>query len=456
MIRLNAVRGALLACCLAATSACASAGVVREADNPRPSDEPAALTAHDAAEASNAFAIDLYKKVVEPDDNLFFSPASISLAVGFAYRGARGETASELREVMHFPGEPVEYLRAAGALDDGMDLSGSGRELRSANAFWVRRNIPLRPDYEADMAEHASAALYRTDFDSDPEKARKDINGWVADRTNDRIDELLVKGIITPATAAVLVNAIYWKGDWEIPFGADATTVAPFFKLRGTEVRAELMHQRARFQVLERGGVKMIDLPYSGGEVSMVVLLPQDSDGLPRVERNLSVRKLAGWLDDLDKAEPRETALTLPKMTLDWGVDLAEIMPAMGASTPFSRSADFSGMAQLPVPGGDPRECGLKIDHVIHQANIDVDEMGSEAAAATAVVMGIIVTGSRPPPPPPFVFRADHPFLFLLRDKRTGLILFAGRFVDPERTKSDGPSPKKEEIEVASGGCGGR
>lgn len=439
MGKIAAARRALLACCLVTVAAFASApGTAREGLPDSATGVASSDAARVAAEASNAFAIDLYKQVVTADDNLFFSPASISLAVGFAYRGADGQTASELQQVMHFPYAPAEHLRAAGALDRLTSLAGPGRELRSANALWVRQDIPLRPDYEADIAAQARAGLNRVDFKRDPEAARRDINSWVAGQTADRIDELIAEGMIKRDTGAVLVNAIYWKGDWQAPFSPEATKPETFFRLDGSELQTALMRQGSRFQVLQRRGVKLIDLPYKGGEVSMVVVLPDERDGLLRVEHNLSAPQLADWLEDLDRSEPRDTVLTLPKMSLDWNADLAEVMQAMGAPTPFTDDADFSAMAQLPVQGGDQREIGLKITNVIHQANIDVDENGSEAAAATAVVMGIIVTGSRsPPPPPPFIFTADHPFLLLLRDKRTGLVLFAGRLVDPAQGAAD-------------------
>lgn len=164
MGRCNGVRRSLVGCCLVAVLACASGGALaQEAAQAAPAGQPdEAVRA--ASEASNAFAIDLYKKVAKPDDNLFFSPASVSLAVGFAYRGAVGQTASELRRLMRFPDAPADYLRAARALNDTIKLSGPGRELRSANAFWVRQDMPLRPDYQADMAAYAAAGLHRVDF----------------------------------------------------------------------------------------------------------------------------------------------------------------------------------------------------------------------------------------------------------------------------------------------------
>jgi serpin B len=399
----------------------------------------------EVAQGSNAFALDLYRKVANPGDNLFFSPASISLAMGYAYRGADGQTAEQMREVMRFSAGPEEYLKGAGALDQTMQISGEGRELRSANAFWVRDDLTLVPQYRADLAREASGAFNSADFGNDPEAARKEINAWVARKTNDRIEELIAEDVLNSLTAAVLVNAIYWKADWLKPFEANATKEEPFFLTNGSEVTAELMNLRTSFRGIKRGSVKLVELPYKGEEVSMVAILPDKPDGLARLEGTLTAKRLESWLEALGEAEPYDTILTLPKMSMDWNADLKTVIEAMGAPLPFSKHANFNRMATFPQAELSDW-CGLKITNIIHQANIDVDEKGSEAAAATAVVIGgVVITSARrgPPPPPPFVFRADHPFMFLLRDNRTGAILFMGRLVDPRQEESEGPQPEK-------------
>lgn len=445
----------LLASCLLAVPGCASL----QNSGPREFADDAELTAA-AVQGSNAFALDLYRQVANDGDNLFFSPISISLAMGYAYRGADGQTAEQMADVMHYPAGPVDYLRAAGALDRQLSISGEGRELRSANAFWVHDDLQLQPDYVSDLSTEARGAFNRVNFTADPEAARQAINGWVAGETNDRIEELISEGVITPKTAAVLVNAIYWKADWLHPFSARATRQEPFFLADGTEIEADLMDQGGDFRGIERGSVKLIELPYAGEEVSMVAILPEEPDGLDQLERSLTAGRLESWLDALDEAEPSDTELTFPKMSLDWNADLVRVIERMGAPLPFSGRANFDRMALFPVTpdnlpirtiGGMPT-CGLTISNVIHQANIDVDEEGSEAAAATAVVMsGIILTSAQiPPPPPPFIFRADHPFMFLLRDNRSGAILFMGRLVDPRQEETDGPPPDLSPIPEVS------
>lgn len=421
----------------------------------------AKVSAQDVAEGSNAFALDLYREVAKDGDNLFFSPASISLAMSYAYRGADGQTAEQMREVMHFAAGPEANLSGVGELDRMMNISGEGRELRSANAFWVHDDLKLEPDYVADLEQKASGAFRRVNFGDTPEAARKTINRWVSGKTEDRIEELILPDVIRKKTAAVLVNAIFWKADWLKPFKAEATKEEPFFLVDGTKVDAELMNARNDFRGIKRGSVKLVELPYKGEEVSMVAILPEKPEGLARLENSLTVGRLESWLDELGKAEPYDTVLTIPKMSLDWNADLVQVIDGMGAGLPFSAQANFDRMAKFPLDerrlpireiGGMPT-CGLTITNIIHQANIDVDEKGSEAAAATAVVFGAIVVSGRrsvPPPPPPFIFRADHPFMFLLRDNRSGAILFMGRLVDPRQEETDGSPPDLSPIPQVS------
>ncbi|WP_162291045.1 serpin family protein [Erythrobacter colymbi] len=383
--------------------------------------------------STNAFSLDLLREADAPDTNLIISPASVSTAVGFAYRGAVDDTASQLKTVMRYPFDPQQNLRASGALMSTMSFSAKGRELRTANAIWLQEGMPFDQRFEQDMNAYAKAGIGRTDFRADPEGARQLINRWVEGATNGNIAELLQPRIVTTGTRAVLVNAVWFKADWQFPFSKEATRSEPFTAIDGSISTTSLMHQWGRYAAFRRDGVSVIQLPYKGGEVALVVFLPDKASALPKFEESLTSKALSRWLTDLDKTAPRETVLTLPKLKMRWHSDLAEDLTRMGAPIAFSDDADFSAMARLPYPGGEAEEIGLKISHVIHEATIEVDEVGSEASAATAVVMGIVVSGRRgPPPPPPFVFKADKPFLFALRDLRTGLLLFVGRYVRPD------------------------
>jgi serpin B len=384
-------------------------------------------------ESTNAFSLVLLREADARDANLVVSPASVSTAVGFAYRGAVGDTAAQLKTVMRYPFDPEQNLRASGALMATMSFSAKGRDIRTANAIWLQEGMPFEERFEQDMIAHAKAGIGRTDFRADPEGARKIVNRWVEGATSGNISELLQRGILTTKTRAVLVNAVWFKADWQFPFSKKATRAEPFTAIDGSISTTSLMHQRGRFAAFRRDGVGVIQLPYKGGEVALVVFLPDKASALPTFEESLTPKVLSRWLADLDKTAPRDTDLTLPKLKLRWHSDLAEDLERMGAPLAFSDDADFSAMARLPYPGGDVEEIGLKISHVIHEATIEVDEAGSEASAATAVIMDVIVTAGRrgPPPPPPFVFKADKPFLFALRDLRTGLLLFVGRYVRP-------------------------
>lgn len=389
-------------------------------------------------ESTNAFSLDLLREADARDDNLIISPASVSTAVGFAYRGAVGDTASQLKTVMRYPFDPEQNLRANGALMTTMSLSAKGRDLRTANAIWLQEGMPFEEPFEQDMTAYAKAGIERADFRADPEAARQLVNRWVEGATIGNFDELLERGIVTTKTRAVLVNAVWFKADWQFPFNKEATRSEPFTAIDGSISTTSLMHQRGRFAAFRRDGVSAIELPYKGGEFALVVFLPDKAGALPKFEEGLTPKALSRWFADLDKTAPRDTLLTLPKLKLRWHADLAEDLKRMGAPLAFSDGADFSAMARLPFPGGDPKEKGLKISHGIHEATIELDEAGSEASAATAVIMDVIVTAGRrgPPPPPPFVFKTDKPFLFALRDLRTGLLLFVGHYVRPDQSKN--------------------
>jgi len=428
---------------LAALAAFLAVPAVAQDAAPPPASEPANATiaanlppdAQSAVSGINAFSVDLYKRTLVPDENLFISPASVSTAMALAYRGAAGTTADELRTVLHYGAAPDAYFRASAAVFASMNFSGNGRTLQTANAIWIQQGMPLRPDYLADVQSFMKAGLSQTDFARDPERSRRDINAWVAASTRDRITNLLRPEDLSKDTSAVLVNAIYWKGRWLGTFDKNDTKPDPFTRLDGSKVTTPLMHQRANFSVVERSGVKAIDLPYLGNEASLTVFLPNSPNGLQKFEQKLTAADLTAWFAALDASKMRDTVLTLPKMHLEWRKDLADTLVAMGAGTAFAKKADFSGMVTFPYPGANPDAVGLRIARVIHKSWLDVDEEGAEAAAATAVVMeDIMVSGRRadePPPPPPIIFRADKPFLLVLRDNRTGLILFMGRYVGP-------------------------
>ena len=420
----------VLAAMLAGTPLLAQAGEqVGEAPD---ATVPAVIDAEGRAAIAgiNAFSLDLYRRTQTPGENHFLSPASVSVAVGLAYRGARGQTASELAQVLRYGLPPQDYLRVNAQVLTSMDFGGKGRELRTGNAIWLQTGTPLLPDYERDIARYAGAGLQRVDFKADPEAARGQVNLWVAERTRDKIPELLPRGIVQGSTRAILVNTIYWKGAWTNRFRKEDTKQEPFTTLAGRKIITALMNQQDHFQALQRDGIKAILLPYQGDEIEMAVFLPDRPGGLRAFEARLDAKGLARWIAELEASRGQRTILTLPKMHVEWGSDLVPTFEAMGARLAFTDGADFQGMIGFPLPG-EPRVVGVKITNIIHKTFLDVDEEATEAVAATAVVMGDIVISAQRPIAPPFIFRADKPFLFLLRDRRTGLILFMGRYVAP-------------------------
>lgn len=395
---------------------------------------PAAIIADARAVASgmNAFGVELYKATAATEaSNVFVSPASVSAAFGLAYAGAQGATADEIARVLHYPLGPVRFHAAMGDLLATMQLSAPGRELAVSNALWIQNELPLEQRYLDLVAARYRAGLRRVDYAADSEAARILINEWVEQQTRDRIKNLLSSLDVTPATVSVLVNTIYFKADWATPFDKAATKVEKFATGRG-KVETPLMHQQLHTPYLKGDGFQAIALPYRGGETEMLVFLPNSERGLPAFEKNLNVDAVGRWIGELAKGGTRDVILTLPKFKLELRFDLIETLKGLGMTTAFSNASDFSGMKPVVASSGNSIDWNLKINNVIHQVFVEVEEKGTEAAAATAIT-SIIVTGSRggPPPPPPVVFRADHPFFFALRDRRTGAILFMGRFAGP-------------------------
>jgi len=368
------------------------------------------------AEANTAFAIDLYAQLKKQEGNLFFSPYSISTALAMTYAGARGNTAAQMAEVLHFKLEPEVLHRAFGQLV--ADLNEQGKkgayELAVANALWGQKGYGFLKEFLDLTRENYGAGLNEVDFAGATEAVRQRINKWAEDETRGKIKDLIPKGVLTIATRLVLTNAIYFKGNWASQFKKEATRDAPFTLLDGEKVDVPMMDQREDFGYMERETFQALELPYVGEELSMVVLLPREVDGLTALEALLTAENLSEWLPALRK---RKVQVYLPKFKMTSAFESSKALKSMGMTDAFSLAlADFSGMNG----GTEP----LSISKVIHKAFVDVNEEGTEAAAATAVV----VHGGMGAP----TFRADRPFLFLIRDNKSGSILFMGRVVNPK------------------------
>ncbi len=380
-----------------------------------------------AAVGLRAFGVNLLH-VMPAGDDLVVSPASISTAFALAYAGAKGETATQIARTLHYPAiSGVED--ALGSLARSMAIAANGRTLAVNNAIWLQSDLPVYADYLDRVNRNFGAGLQRVDYRGDSTVARLRINGWVESNTNNKIRNLLGPPDVTDATVSVLVNTIYFKADWAAPFDIAATKVEPFKHEGKSQVRLPLMHQQAHYRYAERDGVQAIALPYRGGETEMIVLLPKRNT-LGKFVQSLTETTLSEWEELLETGTRRDVILTLPKFKLEKRYELKTLLEELGMRVPFLDESDFSRMKPVDLVSANPLDWNLKIEKVIHQVFVEVEEKGTEAAAATVIVQDVIVTGMRrePPPPPPVIFRADHPFLFFIRDRRTGAMLFIGRF----------------------------
>jgi serpin B len=389
---------------------------------PKPADPAKAQEDRPAlVEGNTRFALDLYAQLRQSEGNVAYSPYSISTALAMTRAGARGATADEMDKVLHFT-LPQERLHpAAGALVRDLSAAPKGKkpnyQLTVANALWGQKNFGFLAEFRNLTRTDYGAELTEVDFVNAREEARKTINAAVEKQTNEKVKELLKPDHLTPATRLVLTNAIYFKAEWETKFPREGTREQPFQLTAERKVKVPTMARTAKFPYLDGDTFQVVELPYAGKDLSMLVLLPKKADGLPELEKALTAQKLAEWHGKLREAE---VLVYLPKFKMTGAFELKEVLKAMGMERAFDRNrADFSGMN-----GGHD----LFIQNVIHQAFVDVNEEGTEAAGATAVVMGL---GG--PPPRPVPFRADHPFVFLVRDNRSGSVLFLGRVADPTK-----------------------
>jgi serpin B len=366
-------------------------------------------------QGNNTFALDLYRELATEKGNLFFSPYSISTALGMTYGGARGDTAAQMATTLHF-GLPPERLHPAfGSLIKEINGAGKPRkyQLQTANRLWGQKDYGFLPEFLKLTETNYGAGLKEVNFAGATEEARKAINAWVEKQTRDKIKELIKPGILTPNTRLVLTNAIYFKAAWMHPFSEKSTVKGDFHVGADKKVTVPLMHGGVRTGYFKGDDFEALNLPYESYDLSMIVLLPK-AGGLADFEKRLTAANVQGWLG---KLRTHRVTVTLPKFKVTAEFMLKPTLSRMGMPLAFdSRKADFSGMTTREK---------LWISHVIHKAFVDVNEAGTEAAAATAVVM------EGRSAPPPATFRADRPFVFLIRDNRTGSILFAGRVTDP-------------------------
>ncbi len=393
-------------------------------------------------EGNNEFALALFAELRAKEKNLFFSPYSISTALALVYAGAKGQTETQMAKALHFPTSPVvpdrqRFASAFGKIIKDLNARGKkgGYELTVANALWGQQGYEFLKEFLELIKTNYDGQLNKVDFVNAAETARKTINAWVEEKTNNKIKDLIASGVLNRWTRLVLTNAIYFKGNWARQFETDRTREAPFTLISGDKIEVPMMNETAEFGYMEAEDFQGLELPYVDNELSMIIFLPKTSEvmpgygsalrrdeslpkgnGLAEFEKKLTTENLSQWLSRLHE---RKVIVSVPKFKVTDEFSLASVLKSMGMTDAFTPdAADFSGI-------NGKRD--LFISAVIHKAFVNVDEEGTEAAAATAIVMGVTSAGPEQTP----VFRADHPFLFIIRDNQSGSILFIGRVMNP-------------------------
>ncbi len=380
--------------------------------SPVSAEQQADLPLNTLVKGNSAFAAKLYQELCASKGNLFFSPFSVSSALGMTYAGARAKTAAEMKSAMSFELDQTLLHDTFRQLNQNLIAAANknGQKLNIANGLCLTGG-DLSEEFKSLLQKNYEAELFSGTLEK--------INDWVKTKTEGKIETILEQ--LDPNSVCVLLNAIYFKGTWESQFDEKRTREAPFRVSEKEDIKVPFMYQKSSFRLIENDDFQAISLPYKGNLMSMIVLLPQKIDGLAALEKGLSVEKLDGWLAELDAVSAQKTELYLPKFKFETDYDLVSAFAALGMKDAFDTAgaADFSGMGW---PKGK-----LWISQIKHKAFVEVNEEGTEAAAATAVEMATKSISMDP------VFRADHPFIFIIRENTTGSILFMGRMFDPSR-----------------------
>jgi serpin B len=377
-------------------------------------------------EGHNRFAWEAYARLRERPGNIAFSPFSLASGLAMVQAGARGQTADQIGNVLHLPADNASAHRAFGVLHRGLTAGEAGPrgvKLTSANSLWAARGLRIFPEYVATIHEQYQSVVNEASFADDPESARRIINEWVKSRTDGKIAEFFKAGTIDRATQFVLANALTFQGNWAAAFKKERTRTGPFRVASRRQVPVSLMEQTGKFRLAATAAGQALELPYTGPDVALVLLLPRQPDGLPELEKQLTGSALSEWLRQL---KPETVTVTLPRFAITAESDLQQPLAQLGMPLAFRRDgADFTGLCSNEQP--------FALSSVAQQVSITVDEAGTEAHAATGIrsSRGLASLTKHE-------FRADRPFVFLVRDMRTGCILFLGRLTDPV------PAPRDE------------
>jgi serpin B len=374
------------------------------------------------AQGNNRFAIDLYANLGKSDGNLFVSPYSISVALAMTYTGARGSTAAQMREVMYVTVDDDQLHTGFEWIINNLNQRGSIGDFRLAlaNSLWGQFGVDFTDEFLSENQRYYGSEIQQVDFESDPETARMFINKWVEEQTENRIRDLIYEGLLKPTTRLVLTNAIYFKGVWKYQFVEDDTKDGNFTLIDGSQVTVPLMQQVETLGYYEQDGFQALSMPYLQSKLRMAVFLPLKKGGIKEFQQSITYENLDLWLRSLDSS-PKQVNVTLPRFKITDSLSLAQKLKSLGMTDAFDETlADFSGMT------GNRNFC---VDEIVHKTFIDVNEVGTEAAASTAVAIRLMMAPNEPGEP--IVFRADHPFFFVIEDPETRTVLFMGRVLNP-------------------------
>jgi serpin B len=368
--------------------------------------------------ANNQFALALYSQLKNNEGNIFFSPYSISTALAMTYEGARGNTAEEMQSAFYFPTDGNTRKSSFAAIHNQLNKPDAKYKLSIANALWAQNDYKFLNEYLTTLQQYYAGKATNVDFKNSTEAARQTINEWVESRTNNKIKDLFPQGSLNDMTRLVLTNAIYFKGTWIKQFEKSQTRDEDFRINSANTVKVPMMRKtdkNAKFNYTETDSLQILELPYEGDKLSMMIFLPKN-DNLSSLESSLSLEKINDWRS---KLREQRVDVFMPKFTFDTKYFMNETLAKMGMPTAFTYDADLSGMDGTQ---------NLYIQKVIHQAFVDVNEEGTEAAAGSGVSIGLKSIA-----PQTTIFRADHPFLFAIQDKDNGNILFLGRVSNPKK-----------------------
>ena len=400
---------------------------IPEAEEPVASPEPFVEyeTGQDSSpivSATNQFAFELYGEYKNTDDNLFFSPHSISSALQMTYEGARGKTAEEMQSVFHFPEDNAARIGSFAKLYEQINPQNASYRLSTANALWAQNDYPFDQNYLKTVETYYHGKAANLDFAGNPENSRQTINQWVSGKTMQKIPELFAAGTINPLTRLVLTNAVYFKGKWATPFEEMLTQEKDFTASTGAKIKCQMMNIKDDFGYAQTADYQALELPYEDNDLSMIVVLPENGK-IEATEKELA----AAGLGNVKKSLKNELVnVFLPKFKFDTSYNMNQTLAKMGMPAAFDdANADFSGMYDKTKTPEN-----LYIGLVIHKAYIDVYEEGTEAAAATGVAMQPTAAME---PPQAKIFNANRPFIFAIVHNQTGAILFMGKVNDPTK-----------------------